>query len=566
MQRQESTTMVRSDETANLPMWVELRFSVGLATRTAILLIILGNCAVPSDPSPGSQSPNFALDQTTFASEESPSFLASFAPATASASGTADPVPQSSDANPLTEINLPEDSASRLINDDKEEEEWKLLPKGWNFHAQTTIIPEFAPGFQAKYSGPNSLSPEAQRSGTITADAFLGAPLWQGAEFHCDLLLWDGFGLSNTFGLNADPNGDAFKAGTESPRFQFSHFFIRQTIGLGGAQEDVPVGQFTLPGQRDISRLTITVGRMAMPDIFDNNTYNHDPHTQFMSWGGVMNLAWDFPADTTGFTTGIAVELNQPDWALRLGWFQMPKAPNGFTSDGRVFVWPLVEPDDGPTSDGDFWKEWGTALELERRWRIGDHPGAIRLQTWLELGVWASYNEATALLLKNPPPANTPQGVQITVPETAYGYHYKYGCGLNCEQELAKNVGVFSRLGWNDGQTAAATYEDVNWTAQLGVSVKGAGWHRPGDTWGLCGNIDGASTQQIAFLKAGGTGISDGDGNLSYTPEMTVETYYDIALAKSSHLAFDYQFFANPSFNADRGPVNVFEARLHWEY
>ena len=124
-------------------------------------------------------------------------------------------------------------------------------------------------------------------------------------------------------------------------------------------------------------------------------------------------------------------------------------------------------------------------------------------------------------------------------------------------------MGLFGRLGWNDGQTAAATYNDTNWTAQLGVSVKGAAWHRPGDTYGLCGQLDGASSQQIAFLKAGGTGISDGDGNLSYAPEMTFETYYDIAVAKNCNFALDYQFFANPSFNRDRGPVSIAAVRVH---
>ncbi len=269
-----------------------------------------------------------ALNQTPFANEESPSFVASFAPAPASLSATTNLVPPNPDANPAAAINLPSDSASGLK--DKEEEEWKLLPKGWNFHAQTTIMDDFQPGFGAQYSGPNSLGTASDREGTITADLFLGAPLWQGAEFHADLLLWQGFGLSNSFGLEAFPNADAYKAGTATPRFMFSHFFVRQTIGLGGEQEDVPDGQFTLPGKRDISRLTITAGRLNMAELFDNNTYNHDPHTQFMSWASTM-LTWDYPADTIGFTTGIALELNQPDWAVRYGWFQLPGLPNGFT-------------------------------------------------------------------------------------------------------------------------------------------------------------------------------------------------------------------------------------------
>jgi high affinity Mn2+ porin len=446
---------------------------------------------------------------------------------------------------------------------DKEEDKWKLLPEGWNFHAQTTIIPNFQPGFGALYSGPNSLGTDRDRRGSISADVTLGAPLWHGAEFHTDLLLWQGFGLSNSFGLEAFPDNDAYKAGTVDPRFMFSHFFVRQTLGLGGEQEDVPDGPYTLPGKRDVSRLTITAGRLNMAEIFDNNTYNHDAHTQFMSWANTM-LSWDFPADTIGFTTGIAFELNQPEWALRYGWFQLPSLPNGFTSDDRIFMWP-VEPGE-KTSDGEFWKEWGMMLELERRWRLADHPGAIRLQAWTDYGYLASYDAATRLLRASPPPANTPQGVEITIPTAALGFHDKYGFGVNWEQEIAKNVGLFGRFGWQDGHIAAAAFTDADWTLQLGVSVKGAAWRRPGDTFGFLGNLVGASSQQQAFLKAGGTGILNGDGNLSYDNEKSLETYYDFAITKSLRLALDYQFFADPAFNRDRGPVNVFAGRLHWEY
>ena len=224
-----------------------------------------------------------------------------------------------------------------------------------------------------------------------------------------------------------------------------------------------------------------------------------------------------------------------------------------------------IEPGEN-TSDGEFWKEWGMILELERRWRIEDHPGAIRLQAWVDHGYLASYNAATPLLLASPPPPNTPQGVETTVPAAAFGFHYKYGFGMNWEQEIAKNVGMFGRLGWQDGHVAAAAYTDADWTVQLGLSVKGAAWSRPGDTFGLAGNLAGASSEQQAFLKAGGTGILNGDGNLSYGCEKSLETYYDFAIAKSLHFAFDYQFFADPAFNRDRGPVNVFQGRLHWEY
>jgi high affinity Mn2+ porin len=319
----------------------------------------------------------------------------------------------------------------------------------------------------------------------------------------------------------------------------------------------------TLPGKQDVSRVTITAGRLTVTDLFDRNTYDHDPHTQFLSWAST-NLTWDYPADTVGFTTGIAFELNWPDWTLRYGWFQMPGLMNGFTADDRIFMYPVEAGE--TTTDGEFWKSWGMITELERRWRVADHPGAIRVQAWIDQAHFASFGVATRFLLANPPPPDAPQGAGSTIPAAAFDYHYKYGFGLNGEQEIAKNIGMFLRGGWNDGHYAGWTFTDVNWTVQLGVSVKGAEWHRPGDTFGLAGVLAGASSQQQAFLKAGGTGILNGDGNLSYDCEKSFETYYDFAIAKSCHLALDYQFFADPAFNRDRGPVNVFGGRLHWEY
>ncbi len=172
---------------------------------------------------------------------------------------------------------------------------------------------------------------------------------------------------------------------------------------------------------------------------------------------------------------------------------------------------------------------------------------------------------ATALLRLHPPPPDASQGAGSTIPPGAFDYRYKYGFGMNWEQELSKNVGVFSRVGWNDGHEVAWTYTDANWSVSLGTSVKGTNWCRPKDTFGLAGILSGASPEQIAFLKAGGTGILNGDGNLSYDCEKVVETYYDFPIGKTSHLTLDYQFVGDPAFNRDRGPVSVFGVRFHWE-
>ena len=184
-----------------------------------------------------------------------------------------------------------------------------------------------------------------------------------------------------------------------------------------------PTAQLTLAGKQDVSRLTLTLGRFSPLDICDNNTYAHDPHTQFMNWAMMGNLTWDYGQDTVGYTTGFAVELNQPKWALRYGFFQMPRDKNGFTGDDRFLKWP------SGGAYGPFLRAWAMAAEFERRYSINAHPGAIRFLAWLDEADFASYQAATAILRANGP------GADISA---ARAYRYKYGFGLNWEQEIAR--------------------------------------------------------------------------------------------------------------------------------
>ena len=215
----------------------------------------------------------------------------------------------------------------------------KLLHR-FNFHVQNTFIGQGDPGFPAKYSGWNSLNSNGEIQETATLSFFAGVRLWPGAEAHMEFLTWQGFGLTQTFGIEAFPNGDAYKAGTAFPNFTFAHLFIRQTIGLGGEKEDIADDQLTLAGKQDIKRITITVGRMTPLDFCDDNTYAKDPHTQFMNWATMANLAWDYGEDQIGYVTGLAIDLNQPYWSLRYGFFQMPASKNGFSAeDCQKFVY-----------------------------------------------------------------------------------------------------------------------------------------------------------------------------------------------------------------------------------
>jgi len=406
----------------------------------------------------------------------------------------------------------------------------------WNWHFQNTDIIQGVPPFPAKYSGPNSLDSKGETRETVSVDLLSGARLWSGAEAHVDGLLWQGFGLSKTLGVEGFPNGEAFRLGTKVPNINISRLFLRQTIGLGGDTEPVTDAPLQLAGSRDISRLTFTVGKISVKDIFDSNAYANDPRTQFMNWAFMANEAWDYPADSIGFITGFAVELNQPRWALRYGFFQMPRTSNGTALDARYL------------------QAWGMVVEFERRFTLNEHPGAVRLLAFLNQANMGSYQEAVDSPIR---PADI---------EASRAYRFKFGFGLNVEQELVTNVGVFSRLGWSDGKNEAWAFTDVDRTASMGVSVKGAFWNRPNDTVGLAGALNAISSEHQDFFAAGGTGILAGDGALNYGFEKLLETYYDFQVWRTIHVAFNYQFIINPAFNRDRGPVSVFAGRLHMEF
>ena len=406
----------------------------------------------------------------------------------------------------------------------------------WNWHGQNTGIVQGDPAFPAKYSGPKSLNSDGEIRETVSLDLFAGVRLWPGAEAHVDGLMWQGYGLSKTFGVEAFPNGEAFKVGTTVPNVNIARLFIRQTIGFGGEQETVENDELHLGGKQDVSRLTLTVGRMNVKDIFDGNSYANDPRTQFMNWGLMANEAWDYPADPLGYITGLAAELNEPKWALRYGFFQMPRFANGLGLDPHYL------------------KAWGMVAEFERRWIMGGRPGAARLLTYLNSAHMGSYQAA----LDSP---TRPADIEVT-----RAYRNKYGFGLNVEQEVAKNIGVFSRIGWSDGENEAWVFTDADRTATAGISIKGESWHRPDDTFGLAGVVNAMSRVHQKFYEAGGTGILAGDGALTYGWEKVLETYYDVKIWRTLHGALDYQFVANPAFNRDRGPVSVFGARLHWEF
>lgn len=409
----------------------------------------------------------------------------------------------------------------------------------WNVHAQSTLIGTGYPPIHSPYAGPDSLPGGGQGRETWTATAFMGWRLWQGGEFYFDPEVAQGLGLNGTLGIAGFPNGEAQKAGADFPKFRAQRYYLKQTFGLGGEQEDVADGPNQLASKRDIDRVTLILGRFAVGDFFDGNSYAKDPRADFMNWAIWASAAYDFPADLPGYTRGGIIELNRKDWALRAGVFEVPAAPN---SDVLTF------------------DTAGTVIELEERYAIAGHPGKLRLGAFANRGDTANYRDVLAAAAADPT-----VNINTLVPGLRQN-SWKYGFYANAEQQIAKDVGLFARASWNDGQTEILSFTDIDRSLSGGVSIKGSSWGRADDTIGIAGAVNGLSGAHRDFLAAGGLGLLIGDGQLNYRPESIFEAYYAYAIDKTFTVTADYQFIANPAYNADRGPASVFSARLHGEF
>ncbi len=180
-------------------------------------------------------------------------------------------------------------------------------------------------------------------------------------EFILDASITRGFGLSNSRGIAAFPNNEAFRLGTEEPYFYVPRVFLRQTIGLSADTIETDNAPLRFTGPLPRERLTLTVGKFSVWDIFDDNRYAHDARTQFLNWALVGAGGFDFAADARGWTYGAALEWENGTWSLRAGAFQVARRVNG------LFMDPSVT------------RAWQVIGQVDHFHEIGGRPGAIRL-------------------------------------------------------------------------------------------------------------------------------------------------------------------------------------------
>jgi high affinity Mn2+ porin len=406
----------------------------------------------------------------------------------------------------------------------------------WEVHAQMTYLPQGFLPIRALYSGPNSLPAAGQDRATWSTSAFIGMRLWDGGEFYFTPELFQGFGLGGTTGLGGFSNGEAQKSNFPYPRLTPTRAFLRETFGFGGEQEMLDGGPQQLSGKADISRLTVQVGKFAVVDVFDGNAYAKDPRKDFMNWSIWGPGAFDYAADKVGLTYGATAELNQKNWAFRAGYFLMDAESNSNDMDMHLF------------SRGEY------VAELEGRYSLFSQPGKVRLLGFLNSVFSGSYIETL-----NDPALN------MDISQTRES-RIKYGYGLNFEQAVSDDIGLFGRWNWNDGHNEIMAFTDIDRSLSFGTSIKGTAWGRKDDTLGLGAAFNGLSQDHRAFLAAGGLGVLVGDGALNYGTEKILETYYACSLVKGTTVTFDYQYVTNPAFNRDRGPASILSGRFHVEF
>lgn len=410
--------------------------------------------------------------------------------------------------------------------------------ENWNAKFQSTYVWQLKPAFPSAYSGANSLSPDRERSYSFSATAALGFRPWTGGEIYFDPEMISSQPLSNLAGLGGLTNGENQKGSGRSPTYYQARLFLRETFGLGGGQERIESAANYLAGAIDRRRLVVTTGNLAVTDIFDNNAYAHDPRTQFLNWSFLTYGAFDYPADSRGYTWGAAVEYYDGPMAWRFGRFMVPVQSNGSVLDTRLCC------------------HYGDQLEIEHAHELGGEPGKLRVLAFRNVARMGRFRDALDYAAAH---GTIPDVAPVRKDAT------KYGFGLGLEQALSGSVGFFVRASWDDGQEEEYEFAEIDNSLTTGLSIRGAAWDRARDTLGLALARNGLSSAHRDYLAAGGSGFFLGDGRLNYASEDIFEGYYSVALAAHAWLSVDYQRIWNPGYNADRGPVNVYGLRAHVE-
>jgi high affinity Mn2+ porin len=427
--------------------------------------------------------------------------------------------------------------------------------KNWSLHFQQTVIPQHKPKINAPYSGEFSLSDTSETQTSLTTTIYLGRRLWKGAAVFYNPELAGGSGLSQARGIAGFTNGECFRIGNPSPTIYTARLFFRQDFALSGKEnaskktpEKVVEGEAhaypteadedginTIAGNRPTNRFSFAIGKFSIADFFDNNSYAHDPRSQFMNWALMSTGGWDYPANTRGYTWNVVAEYVRENYAIRVASSLVPTTANGPELN---LQW------NGNNSN---------TLELEKSTTFFGKEGKLRALAFYTTTYMGSYAEA--IKQTNP---------DVTL--TRKDGRTKYGFGINYEQKLAKESGLFFRASWNDGNNETWAFTEIDQSVSGGF-VKDNLFGRKQDRLNIGFAFNGISDQHRQYLAKGGYGFIIGDGKLpNYGLETILEINYNAKITDWLSVTPDYQLVINPAYNQDRGPVHAFALRMHTEF
>jgi high affinity Mn2+ porin len=416
---------------------------------------------------------------------------------------------------------------------------------------QANIIFQADGPFHSPYEGTNSFIGRGEYKTSLLGTLYLAAQVWRDPKTETDALFnlesAGGRGLSEALGLAGFTNLDVVRNPNLGPVPYMARAQLHQTIGFTDRLVDSPRTPFSLATQVPERRLEFYVGKMSLPDYFDINSIGSDSHLQFMNWTVDNNGAWDYAADTRGYTYAAVAEYDDKVWSARYAVALMPTVANGID-----LVWNLRQAS-------------GQNMEFELRKSLlanllpSDRKGVVRVLSYVNHAHMGLYRVANQAYLSGEDP--TPE---ITKHET-YGA-VKYGFTLNAEQELTANMRIFGRFGWNEGQHESFAYTEDDQTFEFGGDYSGRGWFRPYDKLGIAFVTNAIKADHQAYLKLGGLGFLLGDGKLNYAREDILESYYNLHAWRGVYYALDLQYINHPGYNQDRGPALVESVRMHVDF
>jgi len=407
---------------------------------------------------------------------------------------------------------------------------------------QSNFIFQTHPPFPAAYSGENSLNPNYEKATSRVLTLYTGIRLNDSTEFLLDVEEAGGEALSTGLGLAGNTDLDIVRNPSLSKAPYLARGMIHKVFALSKDKVLNDRNVLSLFKELPRRRLEIRFGKFSMVDFFDQNSVGSDTHFQFTNWTVDNNGAYDYAADTRGYTVGVTADYEDRNWGFRFAEGLMPRVANGID---------LV------------WKPWQAHAEnFEYEWRRGlipGKPGVIRLLAFTNYANMGVYREAIAQFAAGlvPRPDITNHPWHIT---------RKYGLGINLEQNVARNLTAFARFGWDNGKTESFAYTEVDQTFAGGLGANGALWHRRYDRAGVAVVTNDISKDHQIYLADGGLGFLLGDGALRYGRENIVEAYYTAHVWRGIYIAPGLQHINNPGYNQDRGPVLVPSLRLHVEF